>query len=83
MNRDGLGFPEWLGGLITAAGSAIAGGVASRIADGGQSEQVRQQVERSLTFEWEMRRMEAAQRQQMYTMAGLGLGAVLLLTVLK
>ena len=81
---DGLGFPDWLGGLIVSAGSAVVGAVATRIADGGEAEAQREAVNRSLTFQFEAARMQQEQkRQDMFTMVGVGVGAIVLISLLK
>ena len=83
MRDDGLGFPDWLGGLIASAGTAVAGGIATRIATGPQLEATRAVAERSLAVEYEMRRIEATQQTEMIRTAGLGLAALVLISLIR
>lgn len=82
-NNDGLGLPVWAGELIAAAGTAAAGAVASRYAS-GSSQQLREEADRSLTYQFELQRMQEQQRaSQTTTMVGLGLAGLVLIMVLK
>lgn len=84
MVDRGLGFPDWLGGLIASVGTTVAGGIATRIASGPQQEATRAEAERSLAMEYEMRRIEAQrQSNDLVKTAGLGLAAVALVLLLR